>query len=328
MKIEKLPSGNFRVRHQVDGRRVSIVLPYKPSKKEASRLIEEKRTGKDKLKLTFDEAAKQYIEGKRNTLSPSTIRGYESLRKTIPDEFKSRQIGDLTSWDVQQYINDLSEKHKPKTVRNHHGFISSVFATFAPDTVLRTNLPQKIKKEIYIPTDEEIERIFEAVKGTQYEIPYRLAARYSLRRSEICALKPEDLEGRTLTINKAMVRDENYKWVIKTTKTESSTRTIELDLPLCKLIRTQNAIYDGDPRDLYEHLQNVLRELNITPFPFHVLRHYYVSTAHAMGFPSEVIRYTTGHKTDYVMKNVYLHEKKEQVAELQRKYADKFNENP
>jgi len=327
MKIEKLPSGSFRIRQQIDGRRISITLPYKPSKKEAAQLINDKRTGRDKLKLTFNAAALQYIEGKRNTLSPSTIRGYESIRKNLPASINDKCLGELTAWDVQKYISDISKDHSPKTIRNHHGFISAVLATFNPDLILRTNLPQKIKSRPYLPTESEIQKILAHEKGTEYEIAFKLAARYGLRRSEICALETDDLNERVLTIDKAVVQDENYKWVKKTTKTTSSTRTIVLDQGLCDLIKSRGYIYKGNPHNLYDHLQLVLKQLGITPFPFHMFRHYYVSYAHALGFPNAVIISTTGHKTDYVMTNVYREEMREQVTKLQTEYADKFHDH-
>ena len=325
MKIEKLPSGKYRVRKMIKGVTYSVILSYRPSQKEASQLIDDKRTGRDKQKQTFDEGAKEYIEGKRNTLSPSTVRGYESLRKNIPDSFKSRPIGDITAWDVQKHINDYSADHTPKSVRNVHGFISAVLLTFRPDMVLHTKLPQKKRREVIIPSDDDINAIMDDVNGTVYEIPFRLAC-YGLRRSEICALTPDDLEGDVLTISKAMVQDENYNWVIKDTKTTDSTRQIIIDHALCAKIRQSKTIYEGSPHNLYDHLQIVLKRKNIRPFSFHTLRHYFVSTAHALGMPDAVIIASTGHKTDHIMKTVYRHEKKDQVQTLQRKYADKIHD--
>lgn len=326
MKIEKLPSGSYRVRRTISGRAVSVTFPYKPSPKEALQALNDKYTGADKLRMTFDAAAKEYIDGKRNTISPSTIRGYESIRKNLPDVVKNRQLSDLTAWDVQKFVNDYSEKHTPKSVRNVHGFIAAVLTTFRPDMILHTTLPQKIKQKPYIPTDAEVKKIFDFVKDTDYEIAFRLAA-YGLRRSEICALTPDDLKGNTLTINKAMVQDEKYGWITKTTKTEESTRTIVIDSALSAKIRANKAIYNGKPHNLYDHLQLVLKRLNIRSFPLHALRHYYASTAHAMGIPDAVIMASGGWKTDYVMKNIYRHEKQDQIEQMQQKFADKIHDN-
>ena len=309
----------------VKGQTYSAIVSYKPTQKEATQLIEDQRTGRDKQRQTFDEGAKEYIEGKRNTLSPSTIRGYESIRKNIPDSFKNRSIGEITAWDVQKYINEYAKNHTPKSVRNVHGFIATILTTFRPDMILHTTLPQKIKKKPYIPTDAEVKKIFDFVKDTDYEIPFRLAA-YGLRRSEICALTPDDLKGNTLTINKAMVQDEKYGWIVKTTKTEDSTRTIVIDSALSAKIRANKTIYNGKPHNLYDHLQLVLKRLNIRSFPLHALRHYYASTAHAMGIPDAVIMASGGWKTDHVMKNIYRHEKQDQVEQMQQEFADKFHD--
>lgn len=324
MKIEKLPSGTYRVRKTIQGKAVSVTFPYKPSQKEALQALQDKYTGRDKLRMTFDQAATEYINGKRNTISPSTIRGYYSLLRTMPDVIKNRQLEDLTPWDVQKYINDLSADHSPKTVRNHHAFISAILGTFAPNLTLNTQLPQKRPKHAQIPSDGDIKRILEAVAGTEYEIPFRLAC-YGLRRSEICALTPSDLVGNQLTINKALVEDENKHWHIKSTKTVNSTRTIIIDSALSALIRSQDRIFEGYPNKLYKELKRVQKRLEIAPFPFHGFRHYYASTAHALGMPDAVIMASGGWKTDDVMKRIYRHEKQEQVAELQQRYAEQFS---
>ena len=326
MKIEKLPSGSYRIRRTIKGKSVSIVLPYKPSQKEAVRLLEEKWSGRDKLRMTFDKAAEEYIEGKRNTLSPSTIRTYGSIRRELPDRFKNMQIGEITSWDVQKVISDISAKKKPKTVRNYHGFISGVLTAFMPDTVLHTNLPQKIKSERRMPTDDEVNLVLEAAKGTNMEIPIRLAC-YGLRRSEICALTPQDLSDDVLTINKALVRNEDNEWILKTTKTAASTRTIILDQALCELIRNCDKIYDGNPDNMNKLLQDILDDAGVESFTLHSLRHYFASTAHAMGMPDVVVMASGGWKTDSVMKRVYRHEKKNQVVDMQRQYAARFHDN-
>lgn len=83
-------------------------------------------------------------------------------------------------------------------MRNHHGFISAVLGIFNPNLKLTTTLPQKIKKEPYIPTDEEIRKILDCAKDTEYEIPVLLAC-YGMRRSEICALTLEDIDGDTIS---------------------------------------------------------------------------------------------------------------------------------
>lgn len=309
MTIDKLPSGSYRIRQQIEGKRYTIILPYKPSKKEANQLIMEKVKGKGMLRKTFGECAREYIDGKSHTLSPATIRGYESILKMLPDKITGCELCDLTAWDVQVYTDQLSKEGKsPKTVRNYHGFISSVLTAFNPSMQMSTQLPQKRKESDYIPSDEDVKRILLSAKGSVYEIPLRLAC-YGLRRSEICALDISDLDGNKLNIDKALVLNKNQEWEIKVTKTTDSTRTVAIDTELADMIREQGFIYEGYPNRIYWFLQKKQNELNIPNFPLHYLRHYYASTAHALGVPDADIMESGGWKTDHVMKRVYRHAK-------------------
>lgn len=309
MNITKLPSGSYRIRKMENGRTYSVTVPYKPGKKEADALIREKISGADVNRNTFWECAEEYVSGKAHTLSPATIRGYTSIIKMLPEKLKMAQIGSLTAWDVQKYVDQLvAEGKSPKTVRNYHGFISAVLATFAPDTTISTKLPQKTQEADYVPSDDDVKRILDMAKGTDYEIPLRLAC-YGLRRSEICALTLADLDGCMLTINKAKVLGTDRTWYIKTTKTTSSTRTIMIDDDLATLIRETGKVYDVYPNRIYWFLQKCQDNLGIPHFPLHYLRHYYASTAHALGIPDAVIMETGGWKTDHVMKRVYRHAK-------------------
>lgn len=309
MTIDKLPSGSYRIRHQIDGRRYTVTIPYKPTKKEAFQLIQDKINGVDVLRKSFADCATEYISGKSHTLSPATIRGYESILRMMPEKLKMSEIGAITAWDVQTYMDKLTAEGKtPKTVRNYHGFISAVLATFAPETNLSTQLPQKSKNDEYTPSDDDVRQILDMSKGTPYEIPLRLAC-YGLRRSEICALTPADLDGNRLTINKAKVLGKDREWYIKATKTTDSTRTILIDDDLADLIRETGTVYDGYPNRIYWFLQKCQDKIGIPNFPLHYLRHYYASTAHALGIPDAVIMESGGWKTDHVMKRVYRHAK-------------------
>ncbi len=328
MTIEKLPSGSYRIRQMKDGIRQSITVPYKPTKKEAYELLEAQRSGRPQNRQTFGECAKEYVKGKKSVLSPSTVRGYESIMRMIPTSISNKPINELTSWNIQTYVDSLAKDDKsPKTIANYYGFILAVFGTFCPETNISVTLPQKRRKTKYLPTDEDVKKILAQAKGTRYEIPLRLAC-YGLRRSEICALTAHDLDGNRLTINKAKVKDGSGNWVIKTTKTVNSNRTITIDNNLADMIRSTGTVFSADPNKLYVFLQKAQTRLEIEHFPLHYLRHYYASTMHELGVPDAVILEAGGWKTDNVMKSVYRHAK--DVDDKQRimvSHMDKLMDN-
>ena len=136
MKIEKLPSGSYRVRKMYKGKMYTVIFEGKPTQKEAMLAMArklEKMQEKQHQALTFSAAAERYIESKKNVLSPSTIRGYRGILRQLPNSFLDKSVYDITSIDVQREINRMSKDHSPKTVSNHHGFISAVLGMFCPN---------------------------------------------------------------------------------------------------------------------------------------------------------------------------------------------------
>ncbi len=326
MKIEKRSSGNYRVRKMYKGQMYTVTFEHKPTQKEAMQAMaaELDKVQQKYKSLTFKAAAEEYIESKRNVLSPSTIRGYAGIMRQISDKFLSENIHDITALDVQSEINRMAKDHSPKTVRNHHGFISAVLSMYCPGINLNTTLPQKVKSEPYIPSDEDIKKILEYSKGTSYEIPIVLAC-YGMRRSEICALTPDDIDGDVVEINKALVQNENKEWIVKQTKTVESTRKIIIPIEIANKIKSQGYVYKGSPGKISAHLSRVQKQIGIQHFSVHKLRHYFASKMSAMNVPEADIMRMGGWETDYVMKGVYRHAMKDKNQESQRQVSEKFS---
>lgn len=327
MKIEKRGPDSYRVRKMYKGKMYTVTFEHKPTQKEAiTAMAKELQKIQEKHKsLTFQAAAEEYIESKRNVLSPSTIRGYHGIMRRISKEILEENIHDITSLEVQAEINRVSRSHSPKTVRNHHGFISAVLGTFCPSLKINTTLPQKVKREPYIPSDEDVKRILECAKGTEYEIPIILAC-YGLRRSEICALKLDDIDGDIVRIKKAMVPDENRNWVVKSTKTTSSARDIIIPIEVANKIRERGYIYKGCPDCITNYLKRTERALDIPQFSIHKLRHYFASKMSAMNVPEADIMRMGGWETDHVMKSVYRHSMMEKEENAKRKASEKLRD--
>ncbi len=307
MNIEKLPSGNYRVRKTVNGKTYRITFDHKPSEKEIIMAFSEKITDNTVIceHITFRAAVVQYCNVKSNVLSPSTIRDYLKIPNRISSDFVDKYLEEITPNDVQYEINKLSAKLSPKTVRNIHGFISTILGYYRPDFRLSTTLPQKRKFNSYTPSKRDVDRILDYAKGTPYSIPFQLGA-LGLRRSEIAGLKKTDLDGNYLTIHTAVVQDKDDNWVDKgNTKTTESTRTIWVSDELAEEIRECNKICEVIPDTLGKTLSKWQDRLGIPHFRFHDLRVYYVSYAHACGIPDKIPQKNGGWKTDYVMKSTY-----------------------
>lgn len=280
MNIEELPSGSFRVRKRINGKMIRVTFDHYPDESEIIVALGEHLGDipAPKELLTFGNAAKQYIEMKKNVLSPSTIREYARKPRSISNRFSMLNVYDITVLDIQSEINKLSKGMKSKTVRDYHGFISAVIKTFRPDFSWKVTLPQKEDNEPYIPTDEEVKVFMKYIKENRphYYVCMVLAA-HGLRRSEIMAITSDDLEGNTLNITKAKVQDQDNNWVIKTTKTTKSRRRIEIPEDVANLIREKGFAFDSYPSDIQKVITTACKNLKINHFTLHKLRHYFAT---------------------------------------------------
>ena len=303
MKLEKLPSGSYRARKTVNGRTVRITFDHKPTERELMIAFAERfQDNEPQSRGSFSDYAKRYINSKCNILSPASIRTYNEILSAISDQFKEKNLFEITQEDVQIEVNNYALDHAPKTTRSLHGFIASVFGMYRPQFTLKTALPRAERKKRYIPTSDDIKSILGAISGTEYSIPFQLGV-LGLRRGEICAARIEDLSGRDLTINKTMVYSDG--WIIKKTpKTDTSNRVIRIPEKLADEVRMAGAIYDGDPKRLNKHLQRVQKQLNIPQFRFHDLRHYFASYASTLAPEADVMA-MGGWKSDHIFKHIY-----------------------
>lgn len=317
MKIEQLPSGSYRIQKMVNGQRISKVFDHKPTQKEITIALAE-LIDNVAPKTAFISCARKSLQNKSSVLSPKTFKTYSDyIDSTIPKWFLDLKMNEITQVHIQTVINDYSKTHNPKTVRNLHGFISSVMKMYRPNMILNTTLPQKINYDPYIPSTDEVKQILDMAKGTQYYIPFQLGV-LGMRRSEICALSMDDVHGNIIKINKSLVDSKENGWIIKPTpKTEDSNREIYIPDALAKEIAETGYIYVGFPNMLLKALHRYQKKLGIHSFRFHDLRHFYASYAHSMGMSDADIMKSGGWKSDYVMKNVYRHAMKDSLQEQQ-----------
>ena len=306
MNIQKLPSGNYRIRQMVNGKSYSVTLDHRPTQIEAAKIVSDLTVNVPrKGEYTVIGACRAYITAKNNVLSPSTIPGYESIMRQLSDSFAKCPISQVTTAMFQTEVNNYAIGRKPKTIKNFYIFLSSVFKFYGCN-IKSPTIPQAVISPIVLPSIEDMARIIKEVEGTPYEIFFRIAM-YGLRRSEILALTINDLDGTTLTINKAMVINSDKKMVIKTTKTTDSTRTIEIDEDLANKIRAQGYIWKGSPGAPYKKLIQIQKRLDMPRFKLHSLRHLLVSELHNDGWSDKQIQNVGGWKTSSVMDRVYKH---------------------
>lgn len=276
--------------------------------------------------ITYGEALDRYISSRENILSPSTIREYKSSRRRDFQSLMDKKIEDITQEMVQNAVDYEALTHSPKTVRNMHGLFTAVMGLYRPDVSFRTDLPKKVRAKIYVPSDSEIEKLMEYVKGDVMEIPILLAAFGPMRRSEICALNSDHITGNIVHVEYAMVLNSNHEWVIKRQKSYAGDRYIEFpDFVIDKIEGIDGRITELNPAQVSDRFIDILKRADINKFRFHDLRHYCASVQHAMGIPDAYIMQRGGWGNDGVLKSVYRHVMEEKEKEMNAKANDYFS---
>ena len=325
-KVEKLNSGNYRVRTSwVDETGKQRFKSFtaetaKEAKFLASQFEVERKHKAKPANISLREAIERYISNRENILSPSTVLGYHRLKKNAYSSIIDMRLGNITKEEIQKAINDYAL-----------GLLSSVLKELYPAIdVNGIKLPQSRKKEIAIPTTEEINMMLEAAKDKPIHLPILFAAFLGLRKSEIFALTWNDIDlgNNTVNINKATVRNVDGQYVIKPTKTTNSTRT--LSLPNLIIEELQERRQDG--KELFDialetfdnRYKLMIKRIGLK-YNFHALRHYNASIMLQLNVPNKYAMERMGHATDNMLKKVYQHTFKSEQDIIADKLDEFFN---
>lgn len=305
--VEKLPSGSWRARANYKddaGKRHQKTFTAK-DRRTALRAAEEfERSMENVTGMTIGKALDTFLASREPILSPSTMRGYISMTNCL----KSRYAPFLgliqpSQQQAQAFANSLSAEMKPKSAKNFIGLVGSA-VRFSGGTFPQVSLPRWELHSDFVPSEDAMRQIMAEVAGTRLEIPVALGM-LGLRRSEVCGLSAEDLDGTTLHVHAAAVYGSDNKIHQKGTKTAGSERWISLPEPLADKIRAEG-MPELSLHALSAAFRRVVKRLHLEPFRFHDLRHFFVSYCHNVLHLSDAqIMKLGGYTTDSVMKRHY-----------------------
>lgn len=317
MAIPKKRGDSFRVRidyYDSDGKRHQRSITA-ATKKEAERLAASykiARTGKD---IFFGEAVNRYIESKTNIVKPSTIKGYRTIERNYIGSLKNIRLSRISNEIIQAQLNNIAADKDPKTVDNTRALISSVLKMFLPAFQLIVNTPAKIRKEVNIPSDNELKALLNAAAGRREEVPILLAAYGSLREGEISALMPDCVHDSYITIKRSYSQADNNTWhLTETPKSEAGYRDIPLPPDIMEKLQTLVMEYSGDefgitglkPNQIRSRFETTRKKAGVN-CKFHALRHYFASFLHEKNIPDKTIAKLGGWEDVTTLQKIYQH---------------------
>lgn len=329
-KAKKLPSGMWRVQVQVNGKRISITgISKRDAESRAAAVKAGMTEASTTPKLTVGAAIDRYITTNNAIFSPSTVKGYQKIRRNYLQDIMDFRLSALTSEIIQRSVNSMARHLSPKTVRNAYGLLSSVLSVYRPSFNPQIKLPPKKPTDINIPDVPEIEAILQAASGTEMELPILLAMWMGLRESEIRGLQWADICEGQIHICRAIV-DGPDGAAAKGTKTYSGDRWISIPTRILKVLEQQEKkdayIVHLSGQAMYKRFSRLCSKIGVAHYRFHDLRHTAASVAMAAGVPNFYVQQRMGHKTDNMLKRTYLHTMRSKVDEFSGRIDAAFSE--
>lgn len=330
---KKLPSGNWRVRTfiKTDSNGKKVVKSFTaPTKKQAEYMATEYMMKNKQLqnlnsKITVGEAIDKYIGLKENILSPTTIGKYKCIRRNDLQGLMNIKLEQLTQEDVQREVNLECRRISAKSISSAHGLLSASLAIFYPDFRLHTTLPRIQKKIKQLPEPEEIIKVFD---GSEIELPVLMGLMLGMRMSEIRGVRWKDIKGNILTIQNVIVTVDGKNIAQAKTKTNQSTRQLQLHDKIVELINQQER--DGEyiiklsGQAIYKRFVRRLEKAGLPKMTFHDLRHINASVMLKLGIPDKYAMERGGWSTNSTLKSVYQHTFSDERQVVDRKIDDYF----
>ena len=246
----------------------------------------------------------------------------------VIDYIKDIPCVKITDRILQQWLDELEEEHSPKTLKNAYSLIhASLMEVLPRSTVLdwRIKLPTISKKKVVVPSMEEINTLLSYFKENDKDmyIVCLLSAFGTMRRSEMCGLTAEDVCDNIISINKALVLNgDSHDWILKTTKTEQSTRDVVMPVKVIKELPKEVRIVNLTPSAVTDRFIRARRKLNINDdVTLHCLRHFSASIMHELGALNETIMRRGGWSNDFTLNRHY----RGSIEEYDRAFTDKLN---
>ena len=267
--------------------------------------------------MLFADYLLEWLEIAKGRLAHATYGAYQGLLKsTIVPYFRKKKLTlrELEARHLQMFYSEMLRRVTPNTVIHYHAVIHSALKYAVKTDMLIQNVADKVdrpRKNSFQPvflSADEMQKMFEALRGTKLELPVLVAAFYGLRRGEVVGLKWDaiDFEQGTISVKRTVtstIIDGKYQeFEQQSAKTKSSLRTLpligsfreyfmqvkeaqELNKQVCG--NCYNYEYDGfvfvdelGERMRVEYLTNAfpkfLESHGLRRMRFHDLRHPYV----------------------------------------------------
>ena len=313
--------------------------------------------------VTIADYLRQWLKDYAHTnLSPNRAEGYESIisRHLIP-ELGIVPLSQLRPEMIQQYITDKLSHGRvngqggltTRTVRHHIVCLHTALQNAVKMSMLIRNpvdavtIPRAEHHEMHTMNESDIRVFLEMARPTQYYALFYMALFTGMRRSELLALRWQDVD---LLLSQILVSRTLHQVrggrIIRQPKTEKSRRVVALTPSTAALLRehcdAQNKLrnslgypeltdddlvfcqYNGKPllpNTVTHNWIKLARRAGLNGIRLHDARHTHASLMLKQGVHPKIVQERLGHSSIQVTLDTYSHV----APELQQSAAEYFD---
>lgn len=151
-------------------------------------------------------------------------------------KFAKMPITEIKSIHIQNYINELSDRLSPKTIKNYMTIINGAFKQAVNDNIIQINpcksitMPKYQKADMIALNRFERDLFMDFTKDNPYHDIFAFALNTGMRISEICGLTKDciDFNKELIIVKQQLVRIKG-KTFLDTPKTQNSNRCIPIN---------------------------------------------------------------------------------------------------
>jgi integrase len=349
--IRERGPGSWEIRYELprlaDGRRRTRTLTIKGSKRDAQRELRQALaavdagTHVDRSKITVAQLLRESIEQWRRAgkISSRTCERYaDDAKNYIVPSLGALEIQKLTTVDLERWHGELLSRLAPTTVRQAHRLLGQALARALKHGMVVRNVavlekaPAPGTREPEILQSEQIAPMLKALEGHPLHAEVVTSLYTGVRRGELLALcwGDIDLDGATLTVNKALEETRQHGVRVKEPKSERSRRRVSLPAIVAETLRAHrlkqleqraktgarpraDLVFPGPggghwvPTHFSVEWRRTVRRLGLPVVTWHALRHGHASMLIAAGCDVVTVSKRLGHASADLTLRIYSH---------------------
>ena len=301
------------------------------------------------IKLTVNEASKQWLSAARLRVKESSYANYENiLNRHILPVLGGEYISALTASRINEFIyykltnGRLSGKGglSAKSVRDILTVYRSIeHYVYREYGICETNFTmpktEQQQTDVLAPVERKKLEAYLINNVSLTNLAVLLCLFTGLRIGELCGLKWEDIDfsACSLSVKRTVQRinkNGSSQVVIGTPKSRTSVRVVPIPDFMMTFLREYmsfgsfyiitNTMNPTEPRTMQNRFKKILKACGIRNVNFHLLRHTYATVCIEKGFDPKTLSELLGHADAAITLNRYVHSsmdiKKEYVSRL------------